>query len=128
METKKCYGENANEHENARENVVKKVSLVAAVAALAVGLGWTAPLVPGDQTDPTASAGRPTATSRGHEPDEPYRYPYISTYYVEPTVKAGEEVVVDYYVTDWDQSEIRFADDSWRFDVMVELITESAAS
>ena len=98
------------------------------MAVLSIWMGWAAPLVPGDQTDPTASSGRPTSVSRGREPDEPYRYPYISTYYVDPTVKASDEVVVDYYVTDWDQSEIRFADDSWRFDVMVELITERTAA
>ena len=97
----------------------KTLVLIAAVGLMTPIASYAAPLLPGDQTDPTASTGRPTATSRGHEPEEPYRYPYISTYYVEPTVKAGDEVVVDYYVTDWDQSEIRFADDSWKFDVMV---------
>lgn len=106
----------------------KTLVLIAAVGLMTPIASYAAPLLPGDQTDPTASTGRPTATSRGHEPEEPYRYPYISTYYVEPTVKAGDEVVVDYYVTDWDQSEIRFADDSWKFDVMVELVTERTAA
>ena len=100
---------------------------VAAAAFVALAAAASAALVPGDRTDPTA--GRPTtARAPGREPAEEYRFPYVSTYYVEPTVKAGEEVVVDYYVTDWDQSEIRFADDSWRFDVMVELITEKTAA
>ena len=61
----------------------KTLVLIAAVGLMTPIASYAAPLLPGDQTDPTASTGRPTATSRGHEPEEPYRYPYISTYYVE---------------------------------------------
>lgn len=110
---------------------MKKLALLVGGLQAAI-LSLAAPLVPGDRTDPSAgrseSSSRSIVTRAGNNPAEPYCYPYVSTYYVEPTVRAGDEVTIGYYVTDWDQSELRFADDSWRFDVMVELITERTAA
>ena len=53
-------------------------------------------------------------------PDQ-LHFPYLSTYYVEPVVRAGGEVKIGYYVTDWDHSLTRLGDGSFRFDVVLEL-------
>ena len=45
--------------------------------------------------------------------------PYVSTYYVRPTVFAGERQAISFYVTDFHQAEVRFRDNSARFDVRV---------
>ena len=29
------------------------------------------------------------------------KVPYISTYYIKPVVATNEEVLIDYYITDW---------------------------
>ena len=47
------------------------------------------------------------------------RLPYISHYRVEPRVTTAGNVVIRYYVTDWDHRKVRFGDDSERFDVTV---------
>ncbi|MCQ2388219.1 MAG: pentapeptide repeat-containing protein [Kiritimatiellae bacterium] len=98
---------------------------VLAIATFAVScLVCAAPvaLKPGDQTDP--SAGKPAATStpRGYEPAEEFRVPYVSTYYVQPIVTSSVPASIKFYVTDWDQSEIRHGDDSWRFTAHVRLV------
>ena len=36
-------------------------------------------------------------------------FPYVSTYYVKPIVTTAETLRVGYYVTDWNQSEVRAA-------------------
>ncbi len=43
--------------------------------------------------------------------------PYISLYYVNPSLIAGEELKIRFYVTDWYQSEYRLGDKSHRFNV-----------
>jgi hypothetical protein len=45
------------------------------------------------------------------------RVPYISQYYIQPKVDAGKDVVIDYYVTDYLQSEYAFDDTSQVFTV-----------
>ncbi|MBR4894737.1 MAG: hypothetical protein IKZ36_06015, partial [Kiritimatiellae bacterium] len=57
------------------------------------------------------------------ETPEDFRFPYISTYYVESTITTKDKVEIDFFVTDWDNSLARFGDDSFRFDVHLECIT-----
>ena len=45
--------------------------------------------------------------------------PYISTYYIKPVVKPGEEVFIDYYITDYYHKEYLEEDFSERFTVTV---------
>ena len=43
------------------------------------------------------------------------RTPYISTYYIQPTVNLGDPAIIDYYVTDFDHKEYLDDDTSERF-------------
>lgn len=43
------------------------------------------------------------------------RTPYISTYYIEPSVAVGQVAKIGYYVTDFEQREYLYDDDSERF-------------
>lgn len=45
--------------------------------------------------------------------------PYISTYYIKPTVKTGENVVIKFYVTDYYQKEYRSEDTSKTFNITI---------
>ena len=73
-----------------------------------------APMLPGYLTD--AGAGKEVELGDYRTPDH-LKYPYVSTYYVEPTVREGSSVRIGYYVTDWNHSKARAKDDSARFDV-----------
>ncbi len=96
------------------------IAVSAGVAALgAVRLGFAQALVPGYLTDPTAvrdAVGR----DESYQPPEAFKYPYVSTYYVRPTVTPDREVQVGFFVTDFDSSRIRFLDDSHRFSAFLE--------
>ena len=96
------------------------IAVSAGVAALgAVRLGFAQALVPGYLTDPTAvrdAVGR----DESYQPPEAFKYPYVSTYYVRPTVTPDREVKVGFFVTDFDSSRIRFLDDSHRFTAFLE--------
>ena len=75
-------------------------------------------VVPGEFTDPT-NVRKLTDDQQGWwyvAPDH-LKYPYISTYYITPTVKTGEKVTIPFFVTDYDNSKIRFGDESFRFTV-----------
>lgn len=48
---------------------------------------------------------------------ERLRFPYLATHYVEPTLTTEMPVKIGYYVTDFEQSEVRFKDASRRFGV-----------
>lgn len=75
-------------------------------------------LLPGYLTD--ASAGTSESAGRdGYVTPAHLRDPYVSTYYVEPTVSEGERVRIRYYATDWEHSLRRFADNRARLDVAV---------
>ena len=95
----------------------KYLLLGAAAIAAAVSV-HAAPVVPGEFTDPTNL--RKIAEEREGAwyvaPDH-LRFPYIATYYVEPTVTTKQRVSIPFYVTDWDHSKVRFLDDSFRFTV-----------
>ena len=60
-----------------------------------------APMLPGYLTD--AGAGKEVELGDYRTPDH-LKYPYVSTYYVEPTVREGSSVRIGYYVTDWNHS------------------------
>ena len=88
-----------------------------AMASMALAAA-AAPVVPGEFTDPT-NLRRIAEEREGAwyvAPDH-LRFPYIATYYVEPTVTTKQRVSIPFYVTDWDHSKVRFLDDSFRFTV-----------
>ena len=97
-------------------------------AALAVSAAFSQTLVPGEYTDPTnlrkQAAG---AGAEAYQTPEHLKFPYVSTYYVKPTVTTDEDVKISLFVTDWDSSKIRFLDDSFRFDVFLEYYATSNA-
>ncbi len=94
------------------------------IASLCIAVGIARPLfaqavVPGYLTDPTA-ARSDVEKGACYEPPEMLKYPYVSTYYVKPTVMADEPVKVGFFVTDFESSKIRFLDDSHRFTAFLE--------
>lgn len=92
----------------------------ALLAAASLPLAASAQAVlPGYLTDSTAEPGA-AGTDERYTPPEPFRYPYVSTYYVKPTVAAGEDVKVGFFVTDFASSLVRFLDDSHRFTAFLE--------
>ena len=87
-------------------------------AALAAACAAADPVVPGEFTDPTnLRASLESQPVSWWVAPEHLRFPYISTYYVEPTVTTKHRVSIPFYVTDWDHSKVRFLDDSFRFAV-----------
>lgn len=101
--------------------ILRQIRLVAsaAVFTLAVHANFAQPVLPGYLTDPSVVKGA-LAKETGYQTPERLKYPYISTYYVKPTVAAGECVTVGFFVTDFDSSKIRFLDDSHRFTAFLE--------
>ena len=92
---------------------------LAAALALA-SAGFAAPVLPGYLTDPSAvRAG--IAADASYRPPEALRFPYLSTYYVQPVVRAGENVTVGFFVTDFDSSKVRFLDDTHQFAAFLEV-------
>lgn len=72
-------------------------------------------LIPGDVTD-----GPNVQTVKdSFEMPRSWQRPYISTYYVEPTQIVGTPTVVKFFVTDFENSKIRFSDNSHRFSIIV---------
>ncbi len=91
-------------------------------AGLAIGLLRIASaqaLVPGYLTDPTSVRGV-VDKNESYQPPERFKYPYISTYYVQPTVTPDDEVKIVFFLTDFDSSKIRHLDDSHRFTAFLE--------
>ena len=101
--------------------LLTKVSLVANISLLSF-LTLAAPVVPGEFTDPS-NMRKAVEQEAQFETPEDFRFPYISTYYVESTITTKDNVEIDFFVTDWDNSLARFGDDSFRFDVYFECIT-----
>lgn len=46
--------------------------------------------------------------------------PFLSTYYIAPVVSPDENIVIKYYVTDWNQTEYRFGNSNFTFTVTLE--------
>ena len=63
------------------------------------------------------------AMAFGYETPNGARYPYVSTYYVEPVVSPASNTVVRFFVTDWENSLERFGDGSFRFDAHLRYTT-----
>ena len=98
---------------------MKKLVLVSALSFFVAISVRAQAVVPGEFTDPS-NLRRQIAEVAGYQTPEHLKFPYISTYYVKPTVLTTEEASIGYFVTDWDSSKIRFLDDSFRFDVFLE--------
>ena len=98
------------------------ITVFASVVGIAPGfvhLAYAQALVPGYLTDPTAVRGA-TESDVSYQAPEAFKYPYISTYYVKPTVTPEEDVKVGIFVTDFESSKIRFLDDSNMFTAFLE--------
>ena len=102
-------------------------AVFAAAAFLSIPSVIAAPVLPGYVTDPTAVKDA-LEKDESYQPPERLKYPYISTYYVKPTVKAGDVVKVGFFVTDFESSLIRFLDDSHRFTAHLEYRPRGGAS
>ena len=89
------------------------------MAAAAVQFLSAAPVLPGYLTDPTVMKDK-MAKDESYQTPEALKYPYVSTYYVKPTVLPSEEVKIGFFVTDFDSSKIRFLDDSHTFSAFLE--------
>lgn len=89
------------------------------VAVAAFRLAFAQAVLPGYLTDPSMMKGA-LAKDASYQTPEQFKYPYISTYYVKPTVTTEEKVKVGIFVTDFESSKIRFLDDSHRFSAFLE--------
>ncbi len=98
---------------------MRKLVLLLCLSSMAVASVRAQAVVPGEFTDPS-NLRKQAAEQGGYKTPEALKFPYISTYYVKPTVLTTEEASLGYFVTDWDSSKIRFLDDSFRFDVFLE--------
>ena len=99
------------------------LSGLSAAAILACEGAFAQAVIPGEFTDPT-NLRRMAQDSSDYKTPDNLKFPYVSTYYVQPTVEEGEPVKIGFYVTDWDHSKVRFLDDSFRFDVFLEFFRE----
>ena len=104
---------------------MKRTLLLSAIAA--AQLAGAAPVLPGYLTDPSVLKER-MPEDGSYRPPEALKYPYVSTYYVKPTVAPDEAVKVGLFVTDFDSSKIRFLDDSHRFTSFLEYRLRGGAS
>ncbi|MBQ1429808.1 MAG: hypothetical protein IIZ06_09100 [Kiritimatiellae bacterium] len=104
-----------------------RCAVPAAVFALAVLPAFAQAVLPGYLTDPSVVKGA-LEKEKGYQPPEGLKYPYISTYYVTPTVAAGKNIKIGFFVTDFDSSKIRFLDDSHRFTAFLEYRLKGGAS
>ena len=103
----------------------KLLPLMAATAAVQVVIAQ--PVLPGYLTDPSVMKGA-MSSDASYQPPAQFKYPYVATYYVKPTVTPDEAVKVGIYVTDFDQSKIRFLDDSHAFTGFLEYRPKGGAS
>lgn len=94
------------------------LSLAAGFAAFTLA---AAPVVPGEFTDPT-SIKKAFKAEGDFETPVDFQHPYISMYYLEPTIEKGDKTKVSFFVTDFDHSAVRMGDDSHTFDVTLKCI------
>ena len=80
------------------------------------------PMLPGYLTDPTASWKE--LSSAEEKTPLSLKYPYISVYYIKPTLISGESAKIRWYATDFDHSLVRFGDMAHRFDVELKLTSD----
>ena len=96
--------------------------IFAAIAWCVAGadtLAAAEPMLPGYLTDPSAN-WKELAEANVETPAS-LKYPYVSVYYVKPTLLKGESATIRWYATDFDHSLQRFGDNSHRFDVELKL-------
>lgn len=98
----------------------------AVAAAVAAASASAQAVLPGYLTDPSAVRAAAATSGAGYRTPESLKFPYVSTYYVKPVVTTDEKVALGFFVTDFDSSKIRFLDDSFRFDVFLEVRGPSA--
>ena len=104
---------------------VRLLSALLFAGPLCVGWLFAAPVLPGYQTDPSAN-WKELTPENAKTPDS-LKYPYVSVYYVKPTLVSGEHATIRWYATDFDHSLVRFGDASRRFDVELKLTTDRTA-
>ena len=106
-------------------------SLLAAVVAVwglaNMQIADAAPVLPGYLTDPSVMKDK-LSKDVSYQPPEAFKYPYISTYYVKPTVSSSDVVKIGIFVTDFESSKIRFLDDTHRFTAFLEYRLKAAPS
>ena len=102
-------------------------SLIIIAVVAAVQIAGAAPVLPGYLTDPSMMKGK-MSKDVSYQPPEAFKYPYISTYYVKPTVSSSDAVKIGIFVTDFESSKIRFLDDSHRFTAFLEYRVRGGAS
>mgnify|MGYP003311848185 CR=1 FL=1 len=83
---------------------------------LLIALSFAATVAQGDEWDDAMAVPGTVAAVPEH-----LWFPYVSTYYVKPIVTTAETLRVGYYVTDWNQSEVRADDRTRRFDLTLEV-------
>ncbi len=115
------------EIETMKEKIGSKKTLVVLATVFAVGMSLAQAVLPGYVTDSTAG-GSTGKKEECYRTPEYLKYPYISTYYVKPTVMEGEDAKLGFFVTDFESSKIRFLDDSHRFQVFLEYRKKGGAS
>ena len=98
---------------------IRLLSMTGAAVLGLVKLTSAQAVIPGWETDSTA-VKEAFGEDIGYQPPEALRYPYVSTYYVKPTVTPDEEVKIGFFVTDFEHSKVRFLDDSHRFTAYLE--------
>ena len=86
---------------------------------------YNAPAISGYISD--NSSGTVTITTKGEKKELTFKYanqdhvPYISTYFIEPTVKTSQEAKIKFYVTDYSQKEYREGDTSKEFTITIKV-------
>ena len=93
-----------------------------ALSSFAQFASSSAPVVPGEYTDPT-NLRRAIKDEAPYETPKDFQFPYISLYYLKPIVTTKDKIEVDYYVTDFDHSLERMRDKSHRFDIHFKCVT-----
>jgi len=102
-------------------------SLTTIALLAAAQLAGAAPVLPGYLTDPSVMKDK-LSKDNSYQTPEAFKYPYVSTYYVRPTVTPQDSVKVGIFVTDFESSKIRFLDDSHRFAAYLEYRVRGGAS
>lgn len=108
-------------------NLFKKSYIALAIVFVALSsfaqfASSSAPVVPGEYTDPT-NLRRAIKDEMPFETPRDFQFPYFSLYYLKPVVTTEDKVEVDYYVTDWDHSLERMRDRSHRFNIHFKCVT-----
>ena len=105
-----------------KKSYIALAIVLGALSSFAQFASSSAPVVPGEYTDPT-NLRRAIKEEAPYETPKDFQFPYISLYYLKPIVTTKDKIEVDYYVTDWDHSLERMRDKSHRFDIHFKCVT-----